>query len=756
MADRSPEVVQLMAFQEIASNSPQVQRIAQLQAITDNQPATQPVQKKENNTGLSDNLKTGIENLSGYSMDDVRVHHNSSKPAELNAHAYTQGTDIHVAPGQEKHLPHEAWHAVQQKEGRVGPTMQMKGNVNINDDAGLEKEADIMGQAALRSVSDSQSVVQAKIAANNHVVQREWIESNDIHMWDTLIDGVTWFAQGPEAMWFIITDEKEIVQGKEEDYKLYQGQKKSYKQWETLRMGPALDGKLKEEETPGVDKASDVVDQVTSVPAALIGNDGVSGVADGLSNKTVLTSTAGGDSSTHKVTAKDASTASTMGTMADSITGLTGIFGFVKGLRDATDPEKTASEQFVAFLEYEQGAMKIGESASKITAAATTDQTASKFGSAFEGFAAGFGTIKEAFLAVKESLDAINNQEETSASEKTKVAGKIGLHALETAKSAVLSIKAFYELSQGSASGALMSAVPGADIAISAIKLIMQGYYAIQSYQNAEAMSIQVGVAEAAAKKPGDKNSIVEAAEFYRKNSAMISNKKALISEDEEEIRKIDAIEQPVKDDIRRKNKRIGRIKQLKDDIIVLYNEKFGDGSISRDDVAEYALCKELKDVNTKRVTRQGIHIATEMTKIAGSIATLTGVGAVAGGAIKGAAAAVELALPLVRSVKQAGRSSAAREEAKLKPGEKYSTMFDTSKSDVAKKDFRLQQIRTLIKMAITIGNKETDEAEKDYEKLNLYLTATGIDLDTLFKNNGDPDKQISIMFKAITDREFF
>jgi hypothetical protein len=77
-------------------------------------------------------------------MDDVKVHYNSDKPAQLNALAYAQGTDIHVAPGQEEHLPHEAWHVVQQKQGRVQPTMQLKG-ANVNDNEGLEKEADVMG-----------------------------------------------------------------------------------------------------------------------------------------------------------------------------------------------------------------------------------------------------------------------------------------------------------------------------------------------------------------------------------------------------------------------------------------------------------------------------------------------------------------------------------------------------------------------------------------------------------------------------------
>ncbi|AOX00889.1 hypothetical protein BJP34_16830 [Moorena producens PAL-8-15-08-1] len=102
-----------------------------------------------NNTGLPDRLKIGIENLSGYSMNDVRVHRSSAKPARLQATAYAQGTEIHVGPGQEKHLPHEAWHVVQQKQGRVKATQQFKG-VAINDNAALEREADQMGKTALQ------------------------------------------------------------------------------------------------------------------------------------------------------------------------------------------------------------------------------------------------------------------------------------------------------------------------------------------------------------------------------------------------------------------------------------------------------------------------------------------------------------------------------------------------------------------------------------------------------------------------------
>ncbi|MFM2375840.1 MAG: hypothetical protein RLZZ165_937 [Bacteroidota bacterium] len=116
----------------------------------------------ENKTGMPDPLKSGIERLSGISMDEVTVHYNSSKPAQLQAHAYAQGTDIHVGPGQERHLPHEAWHVVQQAQGRVPPTMQMKGGLPINDDVGLEREADVMGDKALRMKGSEQADTSSK------------------------------------------------------------------------------------------------------------------------------------------------------------------------------------------------------------------------------------------------------------------------------------------------------------------------------------------------------------------------------------------------------------------------------------------------------------------------------------------------------------------------------------------------------------------------------------------------------------------
>jgi len=127
--------------------------------------------EKPNNTGLPNQLKAGIESLSGMSMDHVKVHYNSDKPAQLNAHAYAQGSDIHVAPGQEQHLPHEAWHVVQQAQGRVKPTMQMKAGVPVNDDVGLEHEADVMGAKALTQLSEEKPVQHKTIHTTSNTSQ---------------------------------------------------------------------------------------------------------------------------------------------------------------------------------------------------------------------------------------------------------------------------------------------------------------------------------------------------------------------------------------------------------------------------------------------------------------------------------------------------------------------------------------------------------------------------------------------------------
>ena len=125
----------------------------------------------QNNTGLPDHLKQGMESLSGISLDDVKVNYNSNKPSDLGAHAYAEGNQIYVGGGQGKHLAHEAWHIVQQKQGRVNSTKVINGT-SINDDSTLESEATRMGAKALNnSAVVNQNSLISSASANTNVAQ---------------------------------------------------------------------------------------------------------------------------------------------------------------------------------------------------------------------------------------------------------------------------------------------------------------------------------------------------------------------------------------------------------------------------------------------------------------------------------------------------------------------------------------------------------------------------------------------------------
>ncbi|MBF0380768.1 MAG: DUF4157 domain-containing protein [Magnetococcales bacterium] len=161
--DASPAVTNL-ANQFKAMNNQGTSAIIQPVASGDEEELLpkqfEPVQRVKNSTGLPDNLKNGVESLSGQSLDNVSVHYNSNKPAQLNALAYAQGDNIHIGPGQEKHLLHETWHVAQQKQGRVKPTSQQQ-KTAINSDPALEKEADVMGAKAI--LTGNQFPIQNKI-----------------------------------------------------------------------------------------------------------------------------------------------------------------------------------------------------------------------------------------------------------------------------------------------------------------------------------------------------------------------------------------------------------------------------------------------------------------------------------------------------------------------------------------------------------------------------------------------------------------
>lgn len=178
--EEKPDRLAVGGFQDSRTSSIAQRKLQiQIQAATVNEPMRKSFSGRQG--GLPMNLKSSIEQLSGYSMDDVKVHYNSDKPAQLQAHAYAEGTDIHLASGQEKHLPHEAWHVVQQKQGRVRPTVQL-GGAQINDDIGLEREADLMGAKAMqmKSFQTAGSAASSSLMTQTSTPQLKHIQASPV------------------------------------------------------------------------------------------------------------------------------------------------------------------------------------------------------------------------------------------------------------------------------------------------------------------------------------------------------------------------------------------------------------------------------------------------------------------------------------------------------------------------------------------------------------------------------------------------
>jgi hypothetical protein len=115
-----------------------------------------PERPESRNSGvpLPQRMRSMMEAAFHADFSDIRVHQGAPDAKSLSALAFTQGRDIHFAPGQyspdslegQKIIGHELAHVVQQQEGRVA-VPQGQG-APINDDAALEAEADALGAKA--------------------------------------------------------------------------------------------------------------------------------------------------------------------------------------------------------------------------------------------------------------------------------------------------------------------------------------------------------------------------------------------------------------------------------------------------------------------------------------------------------------------------------------------------------------------------------------------------------------------------------
>jgi hypothetical protein len=124
----------------------------------------------------------GVERATGVDLSGVRLHPDAAEAGEVGAHAYARGADVYFAPGRFdtgsraglELIGHELAHVAQQRQGRVAATSQAKG-LPVNDDDGLEREADASGVAAaaeaIRAPAAPRAGALSRRSAGDGVIQ---------------------------------------------------------------------------------------------------------------------------------------------------------------------------------------------------------------------------------------------------------------------------------------------------------------------------------------------------------------------------------------------------------------------------------------------------------------------------------------------------------------------------------------------------------------------------------------------------------
>lgn len=168
--------------------------------------SSSPLQKKEETKvegsggRLPEEVRGKMESAIGTDFSGVQVHANSDKAVEAGALAYTQGSEIHFAPGQynpnskqgQELLAHELTHVNQQSEGRVKSNGEVAG-MPLNDDKGLEKEADDVAarvSGADMSASPARAKKKPLKTSGQGSVQRFKMRDSDIARYPKFADFV--------------------------------------------------------------------------------------------------------------------------------------------------------------------------------------------------------------------------------------------------------------------------------------------------------------------------------------------------------------------------------------------------------------------------------------------------------------------------------------------------------------------------------------------------------------------------------------
>jgi hypothetical protein len=515
-------------------------------------------------------------------------------------------------------------------------------------------------------------------------------------------------------------------------------------------------------------------------------------------------------------------------TVGSGIGLVTGIMGMASALKDLTDKKAGAHKKLDSLFDlissgadyYGSGMGVMGGISSMVnqgstegTAQYANSEALSSWGFNFQSM---FATLSSGIKTVKGVVDLIHmvHEEKTgsathSRDEYVNAIGGLLISGLDTVRGVLVSIRQISQTVAGGIFDKFDQIIPGLDIAVAAVNIIMEGYYLIESAVHHWWMKKRKKQLKLELQNKGfGKDDIKQSRKVYSKQEASSANLDHQIARNEKKIakkdkkidKKINAIgsaksnkklgsqltklyaEQDEIERIKGNNSTLQGNKQAKQQEIEQYESETldefdfsgseyspstGTGGIrahpSRKDLTELDLADELAIANRKRIVRQSIHIGSNLVKIAGSITTLVaGPGAPAGVALKAAAAGIDLSLPLFRSLKQYGRKVAAKKQAKGETGRSskvFNKIFNADKSTTAKLVHRKRQAMSIMMMVAGLNDyvppKKTEKELKDQVKIvERYIRSAGITPSVLYKQNGNVPAQLKLLLEALYKRE--
>ena len=490
-----------------------------------------------------------------------------------------------------------------------------------------------------------------------------------------------------------------------------------------------------------------------------------------------------------------------------------GVLGMATSLKSLLSDESTRWDKVeAAFKSISSGEAVLGgvtQIAGEISKAKTGEESIatsmSTFSLSFQEF---FSALADLVKMTKNGVDLIHmvfvDSRKHGKNELLKAGSGILLNALSALKGAAKTARAFNEGLGGAVTGTFSSAASsiavGIDIAISAIKTVMQSYYLAISAHQWWKMSQREGELKSGLAEQGyTTQQLKDVQGVHAKREAMLAELDRLIAQNEKSIEKKDLQAQKLISGAKTSQqltKRQSKIDKLDADIETLrqqnteYKQKkveveqeaaeeettaisnpdnqLPETGLSRSlDLAEVELVGELGYINKKRVIRQSVHISTNLVQIAGSIATLvSGPGAPAPLALKASAAGIDLSLPFFRAIKQAGRNTAAKNRVKGTSG-LSNKIFNADKSTAAKLQMRKRQAIRILTMVTQLNDlipttknpveytRQVESLKAQSERVEGYIIATGCDPERLYRANGKPGEQIKILVEELAKREF-